>query len=231
LSRKQIIAGLVVLVLLGLGVAAYVAWSSTQNDAVTAAGTDAPGFTLVPSDRTLGNPKAKVTLIEYAAPSCPVCAMFNAKSFPDLKTNYIDTGKVFYVLRIFPISADDAPAEKIARCLPEDKYFAFIDLLFRNQPKWDHEYASENPALATPQGVHDGLVLMGRIAGMSPAEVDKCIDNKAEDDRINKVAADGETRYAITGTPTLIIDGVAQPARAIPYPELKTLLDNALAKH
>jgi protein-disulfide isomerase len=66
---------------------------------------------------------------------------------------------------------------------------------------------------------------------MSPAEVDKCIDNKAEDDRINKVAADGETRYAITGTPTLIIDGVAQPARAIPYPELKTLLDNALAKH
>src|SRR5579863_3661123 len=114
-----------------------------------------PGYTLTDHDRTMGNAKAKLVLIEYAAPSCPVCAQFNSATFPQLKADYIDTGKVYYLFRLFPLRADDAAAEKIARCLPEDKYFPFIDLLFRNQPKWDVEYAQENPALGTPQGVHD----------------------------------------------------------------------------
>ena len=111
-----------------------------------------------------------------------------------LKAKYIDTGKIFYVFRVFPLRSDDGMAEKIARCLPEDKYFAFIDLLFKNQPKWDVEFGVQSP-----EGVHDGLVLLGRIAGMSAEQVDQCMANKAEDDRINKVASDGEARYSITG--------------------------------
>jgi hypothetical protein len=134
-----------------------------------AAGT---GYEISPSDRVLGNRQSKVVLIEYAAPTCPVCAAFNAQSFPQLKANYIDTGKVFYVFRVFPLRADDGSAEKIARCLPEDKYFGFIDLLFKNQPKWDWEFG------VSPQGVHDGLVLLGRIAGMSREQVDQCMVNK-----------------------------------------------------
>ena len=117
---------------------------------------------------------------------------------------------MFYVFRVFPLRPDDGTAEKIARCLPEDKYFSFIDLLFRNQPKWDVEYGVTD--------VHGGLVLLGRIAGMSADQVDKCIDNKTEDDRINKVAADGETKYNITGTPTLIVDGMPQLAGAMIMP-------------
>jgi protein-disulfide isomerase len=219
-SRKTIWIVLGIVILLAAGVAAWLLMKPNQDltGTTTASG---PGFTIVSTDRTLGNPKAKVTLIEYAAPSCPVCAAFNAQSFATLKAKYIDSGKVFYVFRVFPLRADDGTAEKIARCLPEDKYFSFIDLLFRNQPKWDVEYGVTD--------VHAGLVLMGRIAGMSADQVDKCIDNKTEDDRINKVAADGESKYNISGTPTFVVDGNAQPA-GNDYDGLSKVLDAELAK-
>ena len=122
-----------------------------------AATTDAGG------DMSQGNPKAKVTVVEYASVACPICGTWFREIYPQFKAKYIDTGKVFYVFRVFPLRADDGTAEKIARCLPEDKYFSFIDLLFRNQPKWDVEYGVTD--------VHAGLVLLGRIAGMSGDQV------------------------------------------------------------
>jgi protein-disulfide isomerase len=106
--------------------------------------------------------------------------------------------------------------------LPEDKYFDFIDLLFRNQPKWDHEYGV--------QDVHAGLVLVGRMAGMSEAQVDKCMADTKEDDIINEVAKDGQAKYGITGTPTIVVDGVSAGSRFFSYDEVKTLIDTALAK-
>ena len=179
----------------------------------------------LPDDMTLGNPAAKVTVIEYASASCPHCAHFNNDVFPAFKAKYIDTGKIFYVFRVFPLRPDDGTAEKIARCLPEDKYFSFIDLLFKNQPKWDVEYG-----IQSPEGVHDGLVLLGRIAGMSAQQVDQCIVNKAEDDRINKVSSDGEARYSITGTPTFILDGTNVGSGNIPFDTMAKLIDAELAK-
>ncbi len=220
MSRKTllIVLGLVVLIAAG-GIGYY--FPSGAGETAAANG---QGFEIVPSDRVLGNRKSKVVLIEYAAPSCPVCANFNAQSFPRLKAQYIDTGKIFYVFRVFPLRADDGLAEKIARCLPEDKYFTFIDLLFKNQPKWDVEFG------VTPQGVHDGLVLLGRIAGMSREQVDQCMDNKAEDDRINKVSSEGESRYSIRGTPTFILNGTSIGSGNIPFDTVSKLLDTELAK-
>jgi len=220
-SRKTlfILIGLVVLIAAG-GIGYY--FMSGSGDAATASG---QGYEIYPTDRTLGNRNSKVVLIEYGAPSCPVCANFNAGTFPELKTKYIDTGKIFYVFRVFPLRPDDGTAEKIARCLPEDKYFSFIDLLFKNQPKWDVEYGVQSP-----EGVHDGLVLLGRIAGMSAQQVDQCIANKAEDDRINKVSSDGEARYSITGTPTFILDGTNVGSGNIPFDTMAKLIDAELAK-
>jgi len=220
LSRKTLFIILGVVVLIALAGIGY----TFVNESGPTSASAAQGYEILPTDRTLGNPKSKVVLIEYAAPTCPVCAAFNAQSFPLLKANYIDTGKIFYVFRVFPLRGDDGSAEKIARCLPEDKYFAFIDLLFKNQPKWDWEFGIK------PQGVHDGLVLLGRIAGMSAEQVDQCMVNKAEDDRINKVAADGEARYSITGTPTFILNGTSIGSGNIPYDTMAKLLDTELAK-
>jgi protein-disulfide isomerase len=222
-SRKQIfiILGLLVLIAAG-GAAWYFLGASGSSDAVAGTTAGGPGYTITGHDRGMGNPKARLVLIEYAAPSCPVCAHFNAETFPQLKQNYIDTGKLYYVFRVFPLRSDDGAAEKLARCLPEDKYFSFIDLLFRNQSKWDVEYGV--------QDVHGALVRLARVAGMSADEADKCMNDPKLDATINTVAQDGETKYTITGTPTIVVGGVAQTSGFIPYADLKKTIDAALAK-
>ena len=220
MSRKTLF---IVLGLVALIAAGGIAWSMGLFGSSEAA--SGKGYELTANERTMGNPKSPVVLIEYAAPSCPVCAAFNVSAFPQIKAKYIDTGKIYYVFRVFPLRPDDGEAEKIARCLPEDKYFSFIDLLFKNQPKWDVEYGVQ-----APEGVHEGLVLLGRIAGMSREQVDQCMVNKAEDDRINKVSTDGEARYGITGTPTFILNGVNVGSGNIPYDTMSKLLDTELAK-
>ena len=157
MSRKSllILLGLVLLIA-AAGIGYYL---MSGGGSATASG-DGKGYEITPADHTLGNKNAKVVLIEYAAPVCPHCAHFNEAIFPDIKKNYIDTGKVFYVFRVFPMRAGDGPAQKLALCLPADKYLSFIDLLFRNQPKWDvDEYPGAD--------LHGGLILMARIAGMS----------------------------------------------------------------
>jgi protein-disulfide isomerase len=214
-----IVFGLVVV--LAIGGAAWFLLAPASSDLSAPAGGGA-GFVLTPHDRTLGNPKAKVVVIEYLAPSCPVCANFNALTFPQFKANYIDTGKVYYVLRIFPIRGDDGSAEKIARCLPADKYVGFIDLLFRNQPLWDVENGVTD--------VHGGLVKVGRIAGMSADQVDKCLNNPDEDKIINQVSQDGETKYKISGTPTFIFDGNVMGTGFFPYDSFSKAVDAELAK-
>ena len=221
MSRKSLIGIGLVVVLAIAGAAYYLMGNQNSSEAGTPG---SPGFTLVSTDRTMGNPKAPVTLIEYGAPSCSICAAFFQDVFPKLKQNYIDTGKVFYVFRVFPLRELDGDAEKMARCLPEDKYFGFIDQLWRNQTKWDN---AEYPGIADP---HAALVQEGRIAGMSAEQVDQCLNNKEEDDRINKVAAEAEQRYSINATPTFILDGAPLSAGSVPYDQLSKTLDAAIAK-
>jgi protein-disulfide isomerase len=220
-SRKAVIAVVLVVVLAAFGIGYYVLGSQSAD-----AGGDAKnvGFTLVPTDRTMGNPKARVTLIEYGAPTCNICAYFAANEFPQLKREYIDTGKVFYVFRTFPLRPMDGDVEKMARCLPEDKYFAFIDLLWRNQPKWD---AAEYPGIADS---HGEMIKQARVFGMTAEQAEQCIANKAEDERINKVSAEAEQKYQLTGTPTFVVDGIPQSSGAVPYADLAKVLDAALAK-
>ena len=102
MSRKQIFIALgVVLVLVLGGLTWFLMGDSGGGGTVSAS-----GYTLQPTDRTLGNPKSKVVLIEYGAPSCPVCAAFNVTGFPQIKAKYIDTGKINYVFRVFPLRPD-----------------------------------------------------------------------------------------------------------------------------
>jgi protein-disulfide isomerase len=222
LSRKTLI-GIGVVVILAIAGIAY-AYNVMDSGSVGGSSASGPGFTLVSTDKTMGNPKAKVVLIEYGAPSCSICAYFFQNEFPKLKQNYIDTGKIFYVFRVFPLRELDGDSEKMARCLPEDKYFTFIDQLWRNQPKWDN---AEYPGITD---AHAALVQQGRIAGMTSEQVDQCINNKEQDDRINKVAAEAEQRYSINATPTFILDGTPLSAGSVPYDQLSKDLDAEIAK-
>ena len=142
------------------------------------------------------------------------------ENFPTLKASYIDNGRVFYVFRIFPIRPGDGPAIKLANCLPAGKYFNAVDLLFRNQPKWDGD---EYPGV----DIHAGLIQMGRIAGLTAEQADKCMNDPSSDAAINQMTQDAAQKYNLSGTPTFIVDGAPGPAGE-EWNGLKQRLDAAL---
>lgn len=218
MSRKTWIILSVVVALIAAGGGWY--FLGTSGDSTAAARpADDP---ITDHDMTMGNPKAKVVFIEYAAPMCPHCAHFNNDILPDIKKAYIDTGKVFYVFRVFPIGAPDGVAEKLARCLPKAKYFPFMDQLFHSQQQWDPEYGV--------QDVQGALLQQARIAGMSEEQFYACNADTKEEPIINQVASDGQARYGITGTPTIVVNGKNMSPGMVPTLEqMRGFLDAALA--
>jgi protein-disulfide isomerase len=148
-----------------------------------------------PTDHVLGDPKAPITLIEYASLTCPHCAHFSVAVLPELKKKWIDTGKVKLIYRDFPLDQTALKAAQLAECAGKDKYFGVIDMIFETQPKW-----------ATAADPIADLSKSLRIAGMGDAEVKACLANDAV---ANGVVADyrgGET-LGVNSTPTLFING------------------------
>lgn len=218
MARKTwIILGVVAALLAGGG-----AWYFLSGSSDSATAAPQAGDPITDQDMTMGNPKAKVVFIEYAAPMCPHCAHFNSEIMPGIKKDYIDTGKVLYVFRVFPIGAPDGVAEKLARCMPKAKYFPFMDQLFHNQPQWDPEYGVQDVAGA--------LLQQARTAGMSEEQFNACVADTKQEAIINKVASDGQLRYNITGTPTIVVNGVnVSPGRVPTLEQMRGHLDAALA--
>lgn len=221
MKRKPLLYGIVGIAVVGVLAAAWFVFYGGNSIDTTATPADQAKVTVISTDRTLGNPKAPIVMVEYAAPTCPICARFNNELFSQLKANYIDTGKVYYVFRVFPLQSVDVAAEAMARCLPEKSYFQFIDLLYRNQPLWDPD------GYQIPD-VHGALVKMGRMAGMSPEQVDQCIGNQQEQQRITAVGQDATAQYEINGTPTFIVNGQIHSTFAN-WQELKDYLDSRTA--
>lgn len=198
MNRKPLLIAIVAAAVIALGVIGYLMLGNSADSALPASGERA-NVTLTADDRTMGDPKAPITVVEYAAPTCPHCAHFNETVFPKLKTKYIDTGKVFYVFRVFPLSSVDLAVEALARCLPTESYFNFIDLLFKNQVTWDPEFQ--------PLDVHEGILTVARMAGMGREQADRCMQDKTQLDRASRVGQEGQTRYKITGTPSFVVNG------------------------
>lgn len=149
-------------------------------------------------DMALGPKDAKVTIYEYASMTCPHCAAFNAEVFPKLKKEYIDTGKVRYVFREFPLDIKAAAGSMLARCIAKgdaNKYFAVTDLLFRSQGDWVMTNTTQN------------LERIGKQAGLSKEQVDNCLKDQS---LLDKIA--GDQKYAsevlkVDSTPTFFING------------------------
>jgi protein-disulfide isomerase len=222
-NRKHILYTIVALAVVALGVASYLFYSK-QSGSDTLADTGANGalVKVTAEDYTLGSPKAPIQFVEYAAPQCPHCAHWNEEVFPQLKKNYIDTGKVYYVFRVFPLTSVDVAVQAMAECLPRPAYFQFIDMMFRNQDKWDPD------GYQIPD-VHAALVNMGRIAGMSAEKVDSCISNQ---DQLNKIAAVGEQAnktWGLNSTPSFIVNGIVS-SQPVTWAGAQALLDGLLNK-
>ena len=222
MSRKSLLVGLIVVALAVLGTAAWYVFFGGSSESAIPDASQTQTIAVTNFDRTQGSPKAPIQIVEYAAPQCPHCAHFDMEIFPLLKENFIDKGKVYYVLRIFPLGPADVAAGAMARCLPPESYFQFLDLLWRNQPKWDPEYRVPD--------VHAGLVEMGRIAGMSADKVDSCIANQAVSQQITQVGQEATTKYGINSVPTFIVNGDVRQFTG-GWDEVQTYLNGLLKKH
>src|SRR5207253_7066827 len=149
-------------------------------------------------DMALGPANASVTITEYASMTCPHCAAFNENVFPKIKSEYIDSGKVRYVFREFPLDIKAAAGSMLARCIAKDdagKYFAVVDMLFRQQNDWVLKNTTET------------LTRIGKQAGLSQQADEDCLKDQS---LLDKIAADQKFAAEIlkvNSTPTFFING------------------------
>ncbi len=222
---KRIVYGLVAAAFILAAVAAYFIFGRSSDDLAGAGSTVA--VEIRPTDRIHGSPNAPVTIIEYASMTCPHCARFQREVMPKLIQNYVDTGKVKIYFRDFPLDGAARLASALALCVPADKYYSFLDLLFLNQAKWLADL--NNDQRITADEVVEGLVQMGRFAGFSREKVESCISDQSALAYIDQTQAEAQAKYGITGTPTFIINGELHNGE-LHYEDLKKMIDTKLAK-
>lgn len=148
-------------------------------------------------DMALGDPKATVTIVEYASMTCPHCATFTKEVFPKLKAAYIDSGKARFIFREFPLDLTAAAGSMLARCIADgnaDKYFAVVDLLFRQQDVW----AVQNPTAP--------LKRVARQAGMGEQQFETCLKDQKLLDAIKESQDYAVKTLKINSTPTFFVN-------------------------
>lgn len=169
------------------------------------------------SVRAIGNPDAPIKMVEYASLTCSHCAHFHNDVLPEMKTKYIDTGKVYLEFREFPLNDPALKATLTARCLPEDKYDGFVSLLFKTQEHW-----------AGGMDYMASLRQNAKLAGMSDDTFDAC---QAEPDLKLKIAErmqEAKDKWKIEATPTFIInDGAEKISGAVPLTEFERVFRKA----
>ena len=170
------------------------------------------------SEMSMGEANAPVTMIEYSSLACPHCAAFHRDTLPKIKTEYIDTGKVRLIYRDFPLGTPALAASMVARCAGRDKFFGFLEILFRSQAQWSR---SSNPL--------EGLSQVARFGGMSKADVKLCFQAQSLLDKIRAVAAQAQETMQVNSTPTFFI-GKERISGAQPYENFKKVIEKALNK-
>lgn len=149
-------------------------------------------------DMALGPKDAAVTVTEFASMTCPHCAAFTENVFPKIKSEFIDTNKIRFVFREFPLDIKAAAGSMLARCIAKDdsgKYFAVIDMLFKQQNDWVLKNTAET------------LTRIGKQAGLSQQAVEECLKDQA---LLDKIAADQKFAnevLKVNSTPTFFING------------------------
>jgi protein-disulfide isomerase len=199
----------VAIVLSGFGPAPYTPSAPGKVDPPTPEELLRPGPL---GERALGSPNAPVTVIEYASLTCPHCRDFHANVFPRVKRDYIDTGKVRYIVREFPIGRTAASAAIANRCAPEEKYFSLLDAFLSRQAEW------------VSQDVRpDAIYSVAKSSGMSRETFDKCLSNQTIIEGLIEVKQRGR-QFGVIGTPTFFVNG-RKAQGAVTYEEIKALIE------
>ncbi|APE44874.1 thiol-disulfide oxidoreductase [Sulfitobacter alexandrii] len=221
MKRRNLILG-------GFAVAGLGGWALTSNlsqpgstvivGAANAQSTDADVDTSSIQEMALGDENAPVTIIEYASFTCPHCAAFHQGPFKQLKSEYIDTGKVRMIYREVYFDRPGLWASMVARCGGQEKFFGIADLIYKGQSEWAR--AGE------PTAIVEGLRKIGRLAGMDNETLNACLQDA--DKAQTLVAWETKNREGddVTSTPSFIINGTKQSN--MPYADFKALIDAEL---
>jgi protein-disulfide isomerase len=218
LLRRQIASALALAALLTASVA--VAQPQDAKPSTPPVGPNPPMWE--GPEYVMGNPKAKVTLVEYASASCPHCARFDVLEFPGLKAKYIDTGKVRYVFREFLTPPEQLAAIGflLARCAGEAKYWTVVDQFFHDQAE-----------IYTTHEVQGVVMRIAKSVDLTEPQVDACISSKPALDALNN-RFQTALNAKINSTPTLLINGVEfqpPPGKEPDLADLSAAIDPLLA--
>ena len=150
-------------------------------------------------EMAIGTDSAPITVIEYASMTCPHCAHFSETTFPELKKRYIDTGKVRFIFREFPLDRLAFAGFLLARCVPSDKYFPMIETLFAQQRDW----VVEKPL--------QPMRAIAKQAGVSQEAFDACLEDHKLIEGIEKVRSQAADKFGVNSTPTFFVNGKRLP--------------------
>lgn len=221
-QNKALIIGAAAIVVLVLAYLGYLFFGAGNGNSEPIAGTPDTAFEkelLVPGplgDMTLGDPMAPVTVVEYASLTCSHCADFNNNTKPKLEEQYIETGKVYYILRDFPFDPIATAAFMLSHCAGPERYFGFVDVLFSQQAQW-----------AFTQTPMEDLKAIARQGGFSEERFDECMKDERIFNHVKDVAERGAKSFGVRSTPTFFING-EKVEGALPWEEFEPLIKKAL---
>jgi protein-disulfide isomerase len=207
LNRRTVLAGAAALPALTLPAVALAQESVSEEELLVAGPL---------GDKILGDDNAPVTIVEYASMTCGFCGRFHRQTWAALKEKYIDTGKVRFIFREFPLDASAFAIAMLARCAPADRFFDILDLYFNTQDSW----------LAS-QDRYNALLDLAKQAGFSKESFDACLANQALFEGLDEVKNRGSRKFGITGTPTFFINGV-KAVGALTLEEMESHIDPKL---
>ncbi len=153
-----------------------------------------PDNIVLPEEHVIGSKNAPVTIYEYSSFGCYHCADFHLDVLPELKKEFVDKGVLKVVFVPFPIDKASMDAALLAECMPKDKYFAFVDLLFKKQREWG---LARNPQKVLKQ--------YAALSGINSEKADICLNNDDEAREILMNRQNGISQLGIQGTPSFVI--------------------------
>ena len=168
------------------------------------------------SEKFLGDNNAKITIIEYASMTCDHCANFHKNIFPEIYEKYIQTGKVKFIFRDFPLDKQALFAAILANCAPKEKYFDFVKLIFNTTQKW----------ISVEDEFLKKLKNIGKMGGLSNDQIESCFRDENMVDLAINSRSNGEKKFNITSTPSFIING--KKYSSMTFEQFEKVLDNLI---
>ncbi|MEM6579431.1 MAG: DsbA family protein [Pseudomonadota bacterium] len=171
-------------------------------------------------EMTLGSEDAPVTLIEYASFTCPHCASFHADQFKKLKSEFIDAGTVHFIYRDVYFDRFGLWASMVARCGGPDRFFGISDMIYAQQREWIGSGQD-------PVEISDNLRRIGKVAGISEAELDACLSDADKAQALVAWYQENAETDDVTSTPTLVING--EKHTNMSYSALKEIIEGLIS--